>query len=192
MQLKKNKLVEGTVWITGVTASGKTTLGQLLYDKLMQEGYHNAEFLDGEVLRKKLDRIYGSSVEERFAVLENVIRIANDWNQRGNVAIVSTISHKRLMREIARKALSPFIEVYLKCSIEVCKKRDFKGLYAKAFAGELNTFVGVTEPYELSDKPELILDTETLSISECCNVLFKHTVGFLKNDFLHIKKNVPL
>ncbi len=180
-QMEKKSLIPGTIWITGISASGKTTLGQKLTDDLIQAGFHNIEFLDGDVLRTKFDRIYGHSVEERFAVLENIVRIAKVCNDKGNIAVVSTISHKRQMRRIACKALVPFMEVYLKCSVETCAGRDYKGNYKKAFAGELDTFIGVTEPYEFSENPSLIIDTENQSISECSSILFKHALDFLRN-----------
>lgn len=177
--VKQNMPPTGTIWITGLSASGKTTLGKKLTDDLIQAGFHNVEHLDGEVLRTKYDRIYGYSVEERFAVLENIIRIAKECNKKGKIAVVSTISHKRQMRRIACKALVPFMEVYLKCSVETCASRDYKGNYKKAFAGELDTFIGVTEPYELSDNPELVVNTAHQSIDKCSSILLEKSIDFL-------------
>ena len=179
-QPKEKQLIPGTVWITGISAAGKTTLGQSLSASLKQHGFENVKLLDGEDLRRQLDRVYGHSVKERFAVLKNIVRIANRYKQQGYAVIVSTISHKKAMREIARTALLPFTEVRLECSVEACSQRDYKGNYAKAFAGELGTFIGVTEPYESSETPELVLNTEALSVSECSKILLEHTLSLFE------------
>jgi adenylylsulfate kinase len=179
-QSKEKRLIPGTIWITGISASGKTTLGKSLSENLKQHGFENVKLLDGEDLRQQLDRVYGHSVKERFAVLRNIVRIANEYKQQGYAVIVSTISHKKAMREIARTALLPFTEVRLECSVETCRKRDYKGNYAKAFAGELATFIGVTEPYESSDAPELVLNTEALSSNECSEILFRHALSLFE------------
>ena len=129
-----------------------------------------------------MNRVYGYSVEERLAVVEHIVNIAKESTKKGNITIVSTISHKLLMRDLARKALLPFMEVYLKCSVETCAERDYKGHYKKALSGELDNFIGVTEPYELSENPELILDTEHIPINECSDILFKHALRFINGS----------
>lgn len=178
--MENKYLIPGAIWITGLSASGKTTLGLRLYKNLKQMGVNNVEFLDGEELRKKLDRVYGYSVEERFAVIKNFVRIAREYNEKGKVVIVSTISHKRKMRELAREEINPFLEIYLKCPVRVCAQRDPKGQYRKAFAAELENFVGVTEPYEISKNPELILDTASKSIEDCSSILLNYVLNFLE------------
>jgi adenylylsulfate kinase len=180
-QMKKHSFIPGTIWITGLTASGKTTLGKHLYDNLLQIGIDNVEFFDGEQLRKHLDRKYGYSLEERFAVLENIIEIASKCNDRGKISIVSTISHKRKMRELARKRIAHFMEVYLECPVAICAQRDYKGHYKKAFAGEYEMFVGVTDPYELSERVELILDTASIPVEHSSQILFDQALKFLVN-----------
>jgi adenylylsulfate kinase-like enzyme len=152
---------------------------------LLQHGFENVKLLDGEDLRQQLDRVYGHSVIERFAVLRNIVQIANEHTQQGSAVIVSTISHKKVMRDIARRSLLPFTEVRLECSVETCSQRDYKGNYAKAFAGALGTFVGVTEPYESSNTPELVLNTEQLSIDECSRRLLEHTLKLFEKRFDH-------
>ena len=86
------------------------------------------------------------------------------------------------MRDYARSQIPQFIEIYLECSKQVCAARDYKGLYEKAIAGEYQTFAGVTEPYEPSENPELILNTSQMSIDECSSILFKFIVEFLENS----------
>lgn len=169
-----------TIWITGLSASGKTTLGRCLISNMTQRGIRNVELLDGEELRKKADRIYGHSLEERYVVLSRIIQIARECNQKGNIAIVCTISHKREMREMARKEIKHFMEVYLKCPVEVCARRDYKGNYKKAFQGNGEYFAGITESYEMSEDPELIIDTASHNIDECAELLFAGAASFLK------------
>jgi len=171
-----NQLVPGAVWITGISASGKTTTGKNLCDKLQDNGFENVEILDGEELRKHLDRQYGFTVEERFAVAENIVRVALDKIESGNLVIVYTITHKLSMRKMARDQIDSFMEVYLQCPVEVCAERDYKGNYKQALSGKLDNFVGVTEQYEVSPNTELVLNTNQLGIEECSMLIFKKTL----------------
>ena len=169
----------GTIWITGITASGKTTLGQTLYERLTETWNCPLEFLDADKLRKRLDKTYGHSMEDRLLVLKKIVEIAQEQNQTGTTVIVSTVSHKKAMRDYARAQIPRFMEVYLDCSPESCAARDYKGLYQLAYGGEYDLFPGVTEPYELSDAPELSLNTGWMPLEECTNVLFREVVVFL-------------
>ena len=185
----KTHLAPGVVWITGLSASGKSTAGEHLYGKLQNIGVANIELLDGEELRTRLDRKYGHSVEERMAIAENIVRIAADKIKSGTLLIVSTISHKLAMRKMVRDEVELFMEVYLKCPVEVCAARDCKGNYERAFAGKCGTFIGVNEPYELSVHPELVLDTSKLDIEECSEILFKKTIEMFQKAPLTIQCN---
>ena len=171
-----------TIWITGITASGKTTLGKSLFEFLIEKGVNPLEFLDGDEIRKSLNKNYGHSLEDRQIILKKIVEIVKDKNKKGITTIVSTVSHKKAMRDYARSQIPQFIEVYLECPNEVCADRDYKGLYEKAKAGEYQTFPGVTEPYEPSENPELILNTSQMSIDECSAILFKSIVVFLGNS----------
>jgi len=175
LKLNSN-LVPGAVWITGISASGKTTAGKNLYEKLKADGFNNVEVLDGEELRKHLDRQYGFTVEERFAVAENIVRVALEKIKSGKLVIVSTITHKLSMRKMARDQIDVFMEVYLQCPVEVCAARDYKGNYRRALSGKLDNFIGVTEQYEVSPHPELVLNTRQLGIEECSALLFEKTI----------------
>jgi len=148
-----------TIWITGLSASGKSTLGKNLFEQLAQSGVTNVVLLDGEDLRSRLNLKFGYTPDQRFEVIKNIVDIAKEHNRKQEIAIVSTISHKREMREFARNNLDNFYEVYLDCPVEVCSNRDYKGNYEKAFKGEYDCFVGVTEPYERSLTPELVINT---------------------------------
>lgn len=179
MNVENQKIIPGTIWFTGITGAGKTTLGKYLYGAITKEGY-DADFFDGEELRKKLDRKYGHSLEDRFEVAKKIIDIASKCNQEGKIAIVSTVSHKKKMRDMARQRINYFMEVYLSCPVNVCKNRDYKGLYEKALKNKNELFPGVTEPYEVSENPELVLDTATESIEQCGEILLEKVLMFLK------------
>jgi len=176
-------LTTGTIWITGLSASGKTTLGEHLRYNLQKKGIENVKLLDGEELRKKFDRKYGHSLSERHAVLLKIVRIARDYNEKGHISIVCTISHKRTMREIARKQMRNFMEVYLDCPVEVCAARDYKGNYRRAIENKSECFPGISEPYEESENPELVLDSASKSINECVVILLDRVLEFLEDRF---------
>ena len=176
MRMRNSNLVPGAVWITGISASGKTTAGKNLYDKLKANGFKNVEILDGEELRRHLDRQYGFTVEERFAVAENIVRVALEKIKAGKLVIVSTITHKLSMRKMARNQIDSFMEVYLQCPVKICAARDYKGNYRRALSGKLDNFVGVTEEYEVSPHPELVLNTNQLGVEECSVVLLEKTL----------------
>ena len=171
-----------TIWISGVTASGKTTLGKILYKELKDAGIVNIKFLDGENLRKIQNRVYGHSVEERFKVIKNYIKIVQNENKNGNIVIISTVSHKRSMRDFARDELVNFFEINLLCDPDVCAIRDYKNLYNRIDKNSNECFPGITEPYEISEKAELILDTKQNSIGESRIILFNKTMDFINEN----------
>lgn len=154
-----------TIWITGLSSSGKTTLAGGLHEHFKSLGVHSV-WLDGEEVRKHLGRDYGYSIEERVLVVQQIGIMAADTICQGKNAIVSTISHVYSARLAVRNRLENFFEIYLKCPPEVCAQRDTKGNYFRAMRGELNHFVGVTEPYQESPNPELVIDTASVSAKE--------------------------
>lgn len=170
-----------TIWITGLAASGKTTLSRYLTEALRKEGIANVELFDGEDVRSRLSRKYGYSTEERIQLVSEIARMANESNEKGNVAVVATISHIRKARETARQHIPRFMEVYLDCSADQCAARDYKGHYEKARKGLYDNFIGVTEPYEPSVAPELVLKTGTEAVGECERKLLDAALRFIKN-----------
>ena len=173
----------GTIWITGLSGSGKTSLGTSLKQALQSQGVLKVELLDGDETRKKLPRTYGYSNEDRKVVGVLVGKLAHECNQRGNIAIVCAISHVKQTRAQIREYLSPnFMEVYLDCPVNVCANRDRKGHYRKALAGEYDNFIGVTEPYQVSDHPDLILDTVNQSVAQCTDILLDYALKFFAPD----------
>ena len=173
------KLNVGTIWITGLSASGKSTLGGKLFNDLKAIGVNNVKLLDGETIREELGDTFGYGTNERNAMLEKTIQMVRECNDNGNIAIVSTISHKRAIRQRARDAITNFMEVFLDCPLEVCIERDYKGHYKKAIIGEHEGFIGITESYETSDSPELVINTKSLTIVECQKLLLDEVVRFL-------------
>ena len=146
-------------------------------------GIHNVELLDGDETRKRLPQTYGYSNEDRKTVGLLVSKLANECNKRGNIAIVCAISHVKQTRAQIREHLEPdFMEVYLDCPVEVCADRDIKGHYQKALAGEYENFIGVTEPYQVSDHPDLIIDTATDPVDRCVEILLNRSLQFLLKD----------
>jgi len=162
-----------TIWISGISASGKTTLGTMLSNSLIELG-ENVTFFDGDTLRKKLKRNYGHNIKDRYEILNEYIEIILKEMNQNKIVIISTISHKKDMRVRARKKIFNFFEVILKCSSNTCAKRDYKNQYKKAYAGDYPCFPGVTEKYEISDSPELIIDTEKNNIGESFKILLKN------------------
>jgi adenylylsulfate kinase len=171
-------LVGGTVWITGLAAAGKTTLSEGLGAALRDLGLP-CVVLDGETLRMRMRSSYGHSLEDRFAVLREIVAFALEERDKGLIPIVATISHKREMRAFARQSLGRMLEVYLDCSAAVCAARDRKGHYRRAHAGEYDCFVGVTEPYEVWEQADLVIDTAGCSEAEASAALRRAAVAFL-------------
>jgi adenylyl-sulfate kinase len=159
-----------TVWFTGLSGSGKSTLAELLVDILEQRG-HRYELLDGDVVRTHLSKGLGFSKEDRDTNILRIGWVAERLTYHGAAVVCSAISPYRQARDQVRKSIPSFVEVYVKCSVEECARRDVKGLYEKAFRGEITGFTGVDDPYEPPESPELVVDTERLSPEECLELL---------------------
>lgn len=169
-----------TIWITGISAAGKSTLGFGLEKALTEAGVTNIELLDGEEVRARLTRKYGYTTEERNALALVIGDMAREANEKGNVAIVCAISHVAATRAQIRDRIGDFMEVYLDCTVEVAAKRDYKDQYIRALAGEIENFIGVTEPYQESAHPELVLHTGDASVEECLERLAASALAFLR------------
>lgn len=148
-----------TVWLTGLSGSGKTTIAKQAEIELKRRGLP-VQRLDGDAVRARLTRDLGFSKEDRFTQVERVTYVAEMLTHHGVIVLASLISPYREMRDHARRHIRAFVEVYVRCPLEECARRDVKGLYARAFQGEIPQFTGVSDPYEEPDNPELILDTQ--------------------------------
>lgn len=175
----------GTVFITGISASGKSTLGKRLKENLARRGIANVQLLDGEELREKLagkGKRYGYSAEERAQVALEYARMAHEYNRKGTICILCSICHQEEVRWQMRSIIGDVMEVYLDCPVQVCAQRDRKGNYSKAFQGLLDSFIGVTEPYQRSDTAECVLHTDSASIEECSRTLLEAAEAFIKKE----------
>jgi adenylylsulfate kinase len=158
-----------TIWMTGLSASGKSTIAVALEQVLLQRGRH-AYRLDGDNIRHGLNKNLGFSAEDRTENIRRIGEVAKLFSDAGMITITSFISPYRTDRDLVRKlhadAKLPFLEVYVDCPIGEAEKRDPKGLYKKARAGELKGFTGIDDPYEAPEKAELHLRTDRLSVAE--------------------------
>jgi bifunctional enzyme CysN/CysC len=151
-----------TVWLTGLSGSGKSTIAEAVYHDLTAAGI-GVYILDGDVLRQGLNADLGFSAADRAENVRRVGHIARLLCDAGLIVLVPVISPYRqdraTVRDLHTAAQLPFYEVYVATPIEVCEERDPKGLYAKARAGELRNFTGVSDPYEVPLNPDLMIDT---------------------------------
>jgi ATP sulfurylase/adenylyl-sulfate kinase len=154
-----------TVWFTGLSGSGKTTVATRVHE-LLQERHILSERLDGDVVRQSLTRDLGFSKEDRDKNIERVTFVAKMLTRNGVVVLTAFISPYRRMRDNARAEIGDFVEVFVRTPMEVLLERDVKGMYKKAMAGEIQNFTGVNDPYEEPERPELILDTAKETIEE--------------------------
>jgi adenylylsulfate kinase len=157
-----------TLWFTGLSGSGKTTIAHLVGPELDRRG-QVVEYLDGDTVRTHLSKGLGFSKEDRDAHIERVGWVASRLTRHGAAVIAAAISPYDETRRTARgmvEEFGPFVEVYVKASVDECARRDVKGLYQKAFAGEIKEFTGVSDPYEEPEDAELVLDTELHSAEE--------------------------
>ena len=149
-----------TVWFTGLSGAGKSTLAEMLYHELGKRNL-KVEMLDGDVVRTNLSKGLGFSKEDRDTNILRIGFVANLLSRNGVAAIVSAISPYREARNQSRAMIRDFVEVFVHATVEECARRDVKGLYAKALAGEITGFTGVDDPYEPPQSPEIYIDTMT-------------------------------
>src|SRR3954463_885932 len=155
-----------TLWFTGLSGAGKTTISEIVEQKLRERG-SRVEVLDGDIVRENLSKGLGFSKEDRDTNIRRIAFVADLLSRNGVPVITAAISPYREIRDEARELMGDrFIEVFVKASVEVCAERDVKGLYEKAFKGEIKEFTGVSDPYEPPLSPELTLDTEHDSAEE--------------------------
>jgi adenylylsulfate kinase len=157
-----------TLWFTGLSGSGKTTIAHLVGPELDRRGLV-VEYLDGDTVRTHLSKGLGFSKEDRDTHIERVGWVASRLTRQGGAVIAAAISPYEETRQKARTLVDDvgtFVEVYVKASVDECARRDVKGLYEKAFKGEITEFTGVSDPYEEPSSPELVLETELLEPEE--------------------------
>ena len=154
-----------TAWFTGLPCSGKTTIADVVAERLKERGYR-VERLDGDIVRKGLTSDLGFSKEDRDENIKRVTFVAKLLTRNGVAVLATFVSPYRSRRAKTREEIGEFVEVYTRTPVEVCIERDVKGMYKKALAGEISNFTGVDDPYEEPLDPELALDTDKESIEE--------------------------
>ncbi|MDG2029769.1 MAG: adenylyl-sulfate kinase [Phycisphaerales bacterium] len=174
---KENMGQQGaSLWLTGLSASGKSTVAMALEKLLLSRGKH-AYCLDGDNIRHGLNKNLGFSAEDRAENIRRIGEVTKLFADSGMITINSFISPYRVDRDQARAAHDeskiPFFEVFVHCPLEEAEKRDPKGLYKKARAGEIKGFTGIDDPYEAPESPEIVLNTHEQSVEESALALMK-------------------
>ena len=177
------KLTTGfTLWFTGLSGSGKSTIADILEKKLKDSG-SKVEILDGDVVRTHLSKGLGFSKEDRDTNIRRIGYVASLLSRNGVISITAAISPYREIRNEVREMHENFIEVYAKCPLEIVEKRDVKGLYKKARAGEIPQFTGISDPYEEPENPEIIVETNKETPEESSNKILK---WLTESDFIKV------
>ncbi|MBE9068062.1 adenylyl-sulfate kinase [Leptolyngbya cf. ectocarpi LEGE 11479] len=157
-----------TVWFTGLSGSGKTTISQALEKKLRAAGA-KLEVLDGDIVRTNLTKGLGFSKEDRDENVRRIGFVSHLLTRNGVIVLVSAISPYRDVRDQVRQRIGDFVEVYANTPLEVCEERDVKGLYKKARSGEIKNFTGISDPYEEPLTPEVSCETANETVDESVN-----------------------
>ncbi|HUQ71069.1 MAG TPA: adenylyl-sulfate kinase [Planctomycetaceae bacterium] len=167
------------LWFTGLSACGKSTVANTVDHLLHSQGKHSF-VLDGDNIRLGLNKNLKFSAEDRAENIRRIGEVAKLFAHAGNFTLTAFISPYKADRDKVRALLGPgeFIEIYVNASLETCEKRDPKGLYKKARAGEIPNFTGISDPYEAPEKPELVLDADKKGIDE----LAGEVVEYLKKN----------
>jgi len=165
------------LWFTGLSGSGKTTITTLLVKELRKRG-SKLEVLDGDIVRENLSKGLGFSKEDRDTNIRRIAFVADLLSRNDVPVITAAISPYREIRDEARKKMGDrFIEVYTQAPLEVCEERDVKGLYAKARAGEIKEFTGISDPYEPPENPEILIHTDKQSPEESAQQILDYLEG---------------
>jgi adenylylsulfate kinase len=160
-----------TIWLTGLSGAGKSTLASAIEQCLRAREY-NVEVLDGDIVRTHLSKGLGFSREDRNTNIERIAFVCSLLTRNGVICISAAISPYCEARAWARKEIKNFVEVYVKCPIEVCRQRDVKGLYKLADEGRIKGFTGIDDPYEEPAHPELVIETDKETIEESVARIF--------------------
>jgi adenylyl-sulfate kinase len=154
-----------TIWFTGLSGAGKSTLAEALEQHLRSQG-RNVEVLDGDVVRTHLSKGLGFSREDRDTNIKRIAFVCKLLTRNGVATISAAIAPYREAREWARAEIENFLEIYVKCPLEVCRQRDVKGLYKLVDEGKLKNFTGIDDPYEEPEHPDLVVETDKETLEE--------------------------
>lgn len=175
-----------TLWFTGLSGAGKSTLSEAIEHRLKASG-QKVEVLDGDVVRTHLSKGLGFSREDRDTNIKRIAFVCGLLTRNDVICISAAISPYRETRQWARDHIGDFVEVYVKCPIEVCRQRDVKGLYKLVDEGKIKGFTGVDDPYEEPEHPELIVETDRETVEESVGRIFARLedLGYLEPEDLH-------
>jgi adenylylsulfate kinase len=170
-----------TLWFTGLSGAGKSTLAEIVEQRLRERG-RNVEVLDGDVVRTHLSKGLGFSKEDRDINIKRIAFVCELLTRNGVASISAAIAPYGEAREWARQRIGNFVEVYVKCPLEVCRQRDVKGLYKLVDEGKIKNFTGVDDPYEEPENPELVVETDKESIEQSVQKIFAklEALGYLE------------
>ncbi len=154
-----------TIWFTGLSGAGKTTITQALAEELRTREV-NFEILDGDIVRQNLTKGLGFSKEDRDENIRRIGFVSHLLTRNGVIVLVSAISPYRAIRDEVRQKIGDFIEVFVNAPLNVCEDRDVKGLYKRARAGEIKGFTGIDDPYEPPENPEIECRTDLEELAE--------------------------
>jgi adenylylsulfate kinase len=169
---RKRTLRPAVLWFTGLSGSGKSTIGAKVEKELIRRG-QEVEQLDGDRLRSIFPQT-GFTKEARNEHIQRVGYMASVLEKHGVFVIATFVSPYREARQFVRGLCRNFIEVHVSTPLKICEKRDVKGLYAKARRGEVKNFTGISDPYEPPRKPELRIDTRKVSVNEACRMVMEY------------------
>jgi bifunctional enzyme CysN/CysC len=167
-----------TVWFTGLSGAGKTTISRAVQTELLARGFP-VEILDGDIVRKNLSKDLGFSKEDRDENIRRIAFVSSLLTRNGVIVLVSAISPYRAGRNEARRVIGDFLEVYVNAPLPVCETRDPKELYHKARSGKIKSFTGIDDPYEPPEVPEIVCNTELESVQESSRKVVASILQFI-------------
>ncbi|HZU69424.1 MAG TPA: adenylyl-sulfate kinase [Ktedonobacteraceae bacterium] len=175
-----------TLWFTGLSGAGKSTLARAVERRLKLHG-RNVEILDGDIVRTHLSKGLGFSREDRDTNIKRIAFVCKLLTRNQVISIAAAISPYREAREWARREIRDFVEVYVRCPLEICRLRDVKGLYRLVDEGKIKGFTGIDDPYEEPLHPELLIETDKEAIEDSVNRIFVKLaeLGYLPPEDLY-------
>jgi adenylylsulfate kinase len=184
-KLRKTQICRGLALLnpyplTGLSGAGKTAIASSIAQELRTRDFR-VELLDGDVVRTHLSQGLGFSKEDRNINVRRIGFVADLLSRNGIIAIVSAISPYRSIREELKQTTTNFVEVYVQAPLAICESRDVKGLYAKARAGQIQNFTGISDPYEEPLNPEIICQTDKFTVEQCVSqvVIYLEKQGYI-------------
>ena len=180
-EIRENQLQQKatTIWMTGLSGAGKSTIANELEKRLCSMGKHTM-LLDGDNVRMGLNKNLGFKETDRTENIRRVAEVSKLMNDAGLIVLTSFISPYRMDRRMAREIVGErFVEIYVSTPLEECERRDVKGLYKKAKAGQIPNFTGISSPYEAPENPEITVDTTQHELNECIDIIMKQLEQYL-------------